>query len=63
MRIKKGKKGAKSTSSAYKNPGNNFMSDSDSDGEEQKIEDFGETAEEQRKGLWRSIFGYFRGPR
>ena len=26
-------------------------------------EDFGETEEEQRKGLWRSIFGYFRGPK
>lgn len=28
-----------------------------------KKEDFGETVEEQRKGLWRSIFGYFRGPK
>ena len=25
--------------------------------------DFGASEEEQRKGLWRSIFGYFRGPR
>ena len=31
--------------------------------EELKREDFGNTEEEQRKGLWRSIFGYFRGPR
>jgi len=26
-------------------------------------EQYGNTEEEQRKGLWRSIFGYFRGPR
>ena len=26
-------------------------------------EDYGQTEEEQRKGLWRSIFGYFRGPK
>ena len=24
---------------------------------------YGNTEEEQRKGLWRSIFGYFRGPK
>ena len=28
-----------------------------------KKEDYGETVEEQRKGLWRSIFTYFRGPK
>ena len=28
-----------------------------------KKEEYGKTEEEQRKGLWRSIFGYFRGPR
>lgn len=32
------------------------------DGRSPQKEDFGETEEEQRKGLWRSIFGYFRGP-
>ena len=26
-------------------------------------EEYGKTEEEQRKGLWRSIFGYFRGPK
>ena len=38
-----------------------------SDGEEMvspsKAVDFGTTEEEQRKGLWKSIFGYFRGPK
>ena len=33
------------------------------DGRSPKKEDFGKTVEEQRKGLWRSIFGYFRGPK
>ena len=28
-----------------------------------KKQDFGDSEEEQRKGLWRSIFGYFRGPK
>jgi len=28
--------------------------------DEAKREDFGANDEEQRKGLWRSIFGYFR---
>ena len=31
------------------------------DSDEEDKEDFGQTPEEQRKGLWRSIFGYFRG--
>lgn len=30
---------------------------------DQKAEDYGDTEEDQRKGLWRSIFGYFRGPK
>jgi len=38
-----------------------FMLDGD-DHTPQK-QDYGETEEEQRKGLWRSIFGYFRGPK
>ena len=28
-----------------------------------KKQDYGDSEEEQRKGLWRSIFGYFRGPK
>lgn len=35
---------------------------SDGDSSNENKDNFGETVEEQRKGLWRSIFGYFRGP-
>ena len=35
----------------------------DPNGHSPKKEEYGKTEEEQRKGLWRSIFGYFRGPR
>jgi hypothetical protein len=38
-----------------------FMRDSDERSPQK--ENYGETEEEQRKGLWRSIFGYFRGPK
>ena len=35
----------------------------DEDGYQPKKQDYGDSEEEQRKGLWRSIFGYFRGPK
>ena len=35
---------------------NNFRSDEDD------TDSFGDIPEQQRKGLWKSIFGYFRGP-
>ena len=30
--------------------------------EEDENDSFGDVPEQQRKGLWKSIFGYFRGP-
>ena len=36
---------------------------SDGDSSNENKEAYGDTVEEQRKGLWRSIFGYFRGPK
>ena len=44
--------------SAYYNNGS-----LDEDGYQPKKQDYGDSEEEQRKGLWRSIFGYFRGPK
>lgn len=34
----------------------------DFNSEEDEADSFGDIPEEQRKGLWKSIFGYFRGP-
>ena len=47
------RKKVKSPKSAH----NNFnLAESDEN------DSFGDIPEEQRKGLWKSIFGYFRGP-
>ena len=35
----------------------------DGDAASPKKQDYGDSEEAQRKGLWRSIFGYFRGPK
>ena len=62
----KGSKNNSSPKSAHHSRGAGlFKDDLINDADDQrspKKEDFGGTVEEQRKGLWRSIFGYFRGP-
>ena len=40
-----------------------YQASDEEDPSSPKKEEYGKTEEEQRKGLWRSIFGYFRGPR
>ena len=57
------KKEASSPKSAHNPMHKDALIGSDDDSSQERKENFGETAEEQRKGLWRSIFGYFRGPK